>query len=45
MLDEGKPDLVLAFPGGRGTRNMVGQAKRRGVPVEIVAQPELHQPR
>jgi hypothetical protein len=37
MLDEGKPDLVLAFPGGRGTRNMVVQAKLAGVPVEIVA--------
>jgi hypothetical protein len=36
MLDQGKPDLVLAFPGGRGTRNMIGQAKRAGVPVEIV---------
>lgn len=23
MLDEGKPDLVLAFPGGRGTEDMV----------------------
>lgn len=26
MLAEGKPDMVLAFPGGRGTRNMVAQA-------------------
>lgn len=33
MLDEGKPDMVLAFPGGAGTANMVGQAKQRGVPV------------
>lgn len=23
MLDEGKPDLVVAFPGGRGTQHMV----------------------
>ena len=23
MLDEGKPDLVIAFPGGRGTANMI----------------------
>lgn len=26
MLDEGKPDLVLAFPGGRGTADMVSRA-------------------
>jgi hypothetical protein len=37
MLEEGKPDLVLAFPGGRGTRNMVMQARRAGVPVEEIA--------
>jgi hypothetical protein len=33
MLDEGNPDLVLAFPGGRGTANMIEQSKARGVPV------------
>lgn len=33
MLDEGKPDLVLAFPGGRGTADMVRRAKRAGVEV------------
>ncbi len=33
MLDEGKPDLVVAFPGGRGTANMVRQARKRGVRV------------
>ena len=27
MLHEGKPDLVVAFPGGRGTANMIKQAK------------------
>jgi hypothetical protein len=26
MLDEGKPDVVIAFPGNKGTRNMVAQA-------------------
>lgn len=26
MLDEGKPDLVIAFPGGRGTADMVRRA-------------------
>ncbi len=33
MLDEGKPDLVVAFPGGRGTANMVKQARAAGVEV------------
>lgn len=33
MLEEGKPDLVVAFPGGRGTANMVKLAKEAGVKV------------
>lgn len=33
MLDEGKPDLVVAFPGGAGTRNMIRQALSAGVEV------------
>lgn len=33
MLAEGKPDLVVAFPGGRGTANMVAQARAAGVRV------------
>jgi len=33
MLDEGKPDLVIAFPGGRGTADMVRRSKSRGVRV------------
>jgi YspA, cpYpsA-related SLOG family len=33
MLDEGKPDLVVAFPGGRGTADMVRRAKKAGVEV------------
>lgn len=36
MLVEGKPDLVIAFPGGRGTENMVAQAMKAGVPVRRV---------
>jgi predicted Rossmann-fold nucleotide-binding protein len=36
MLDEGKPDLVVAFPGNRGTRRMVKQARDHGVDVLIV---------
>ena len=34
MLDEGKPHGVIAFPGGIGTRMMVGLAKRYGIPVK-----------
>jgi hypothetical protein len=33
MLDEGKPDLVVAFPGGRGTADMVRRAKVAGIRV------------
>ena len=33
MLDKHEPDLVLAFPGGAGTDDMVAQARRAGVPV------------
>jgi hypothetical protein len=33
MLRLGKPDLVMAFPGGKGTANMVEQATQHGVTV------------
>ena len=33
MLDEEHPDLVIAFPGGRGTDMMVGLAKGEKVPI------------
>lgn len=33
MMEEGKPDLVIAFPGGRGTADMVSRAKKAGVEV------------
>jgi SLOG family YspA-like protein len=38
MLDEGKPDLVIAFlaPNSRGTRNMIDQAEKAGVPVKVI---------
>lgn len=41
MLDDFKPDLVLAFPTPKsiGTWDMVDRARRAGVPVEI------HEPR
>jgi len=33
MLREGRPELVVAFPGGKGTAHMVSLAKAAGVPV------------
>ena len=37
MLDEGKPDLVVAFPGGRGTADMVRRARSAGLDVLEIA--------
>lgn len=39
MLDEGRPDLVVAFPGGTGTADMVERAERAGVPVVRLSYP------
>lgn len=36
MLREGKPDLVVAFPGGKGTADMVKKAKTAGVKVVTI---------
>jgi len=40
MLDEGKPDLVLAFHDNidisKGTRDMINQAKRAGIKVILI---------
>lgn len=33
MIDEGKPDVVVAFPGGRGTEDMLRRAQAAGIPV------------
>lgn len=33
MLEIEKPDMVVAFPGGRGTADMVRKATEAGVPV------------
>lgn len=32
-MAESKPDLVVAFPGGKGTKNMVDIAKEKNIPV------------
>lgn len=38
MLVEGKPELVIAFrgPNSKGTRDMINQAEKAGVPVHVV---------
>lgn len=33
MIDVGKPTKVIAFPGGRGTADMVRRARAAGIPV------------
>jgi len=33
MIDEGRPDLVIAFPGGAGTADMVRRARNAGIEV------------
>lgn len=32
MIDEGRPDVAVAFPGGRGTADMVSRLERAGIP-------------
>lgn len=39
MLDEERPDVVIAFPGGRGTADMMRRAKEAGVRTITVLQP------
>lgn len=36
MIDEGQPELVVAFPGGKGTADMVLRAEKAGIPVRRV---------
>lgn len=36
MLQEGQPDLVIAFPGGKGTENLVKGARILGIEVNEV---------
>ncbi len=38
MLERGKPDLVIAFPGGRGTAGCVREARKRGIEVVQVGE-------
>lgn len=41
MLDVGQPDMVVAFPGGRGTEDMVTRARAIGVNVWRVPSPSV----
>lgn len=41
MLADGKPDVVIAFPGGDGTDDMVKKARAAGVRVIFGDQPAL----
>lgn len=38
MLEEGKPDMVIAFlaPNSRGTKDMISRAEKANIPVKIV---------
>lgn len=38
MLEFGQPDIVLAAPGGKGTADMIRQAKKANVPVVEIKQ-------
>ncbi|MDP2663309.1 MAG: DUF2493 domain-containing protein, partial [Dehalococcoidia bacterium] len=31
MLVKGKPDIIISFPGGKGTANMVGLGRQKGL--------------
>jgi hypothetical protein len=33
MLTDGQPHVIIAFPGGNGTADMIRQGKKAGVPV------------
>jgi hypothetical protein len=35
MIDEGKPDKALGFPGGRGTADMTRRLKAAGIPLAV----------
>lgn len=37
MITKGQPDLVVAFPGGRGTADMIARAIAQGIRVKIIA--------
>ena len=36
MIDKGRPNMVLAFPGGKGTEDMIGRARAAGLLVVLI---------
>jgi len=36
MIEEGKPEMVIAFPGTNGTSNMIKQASKNGIEVRMM---------
>jgi hypothetical protein len=40
MLEESEPDLIVAFPGGKGTAHMVGLARKTKTPLIVVTDEE-----
>jgi hypothetical protein len=38
MLEQGKPEVVVAFPGGTGTADMIRKAHAAGIPIGICGQ-------
>lgn len=38
MIDEARPDLVVAFPGGKGTEDMINRARRAKIVVIEVSE-------
>lgn len=41
MVVESKPDLVIAFPGGQGTSDLISRAKAAELPVQQVSPPPM----
>lgn len=42
MLVEGKPDCVVAFPGNKGTANMIGKTKGAGISLYEIFDQSAH---
>jgi YspA, cpYpsA-related SLOG family len=40
MIDEGKPDVVVAFPGGKGTADMIRRARAAHIETIVVQSPD-----
>ena len=36
MRDEGNPDLIIAFPGGKGTQHMIDLGNEKTIPIHQV---------